>query len=208
MLREGDFLVPGYSEKAFALFEEYHPDEIDFSKPFDFRKKRMDEWWSKHFQLLIDSGLNKKDIENISKDKRIKLRGDIEKFLTRIEKENIPLIIISASGVGDSIKMILEKEKLNFPNIHIIANAFEFDKDGTEYRVEYSRKSTLKLVLKENGVDISSHSSTNTLKTLQTILGFDFKLFWQLIYQSSTVGLEFLTATDTNRKKFLINLYH
>ena len=34
----------------------------------------------------------------------------------------------------------------------------------------------------------------------------DFKLFAELTYQSSTSSLAFLTATDTQRKKFLINL--
>jgi DNA repair exonuclease SbcCD ATPase subunit len=34
----------------------------------------------------------------------------------------------------------------------------------------------------------------------------DFKTFSQLVYQSTTSSLQFLTATDTNRKKFLIEL--
>jgi DNA repair exonuclease SbcCD ATPase subunit len=39
---------------------------------------------------------------------------------------------------------------------------------------------------------------------VENILGFDHKTFCQLFYQSSTTSLEFLTATDTNRKKFLV----
>ena len=36
----------------------------------------------------------------------------------------------------------------------------------------------------------------------------DFKTFSQLVYQSTNASLQFLTATDTNRKKFLIDLLH
>ena len=56
--------------------------------------------------------------------------------------------------------------------------------------------------------DISSHTATNTYKTLQGIIGIDFKTFSQLVYQNTNSSLQFLTATDTNRKKFLIDLLH
>ena len=84
-----------------------------------------------------------------------------------------------------------------------------FSVDSDKYEVELDRKSTLKLKLIKNGEDISSHTSINTYKNIADILGVpDFKTFAQLIYQSSTQSLEFLTATDTNRKKFLISLLH
>ena len=82
----------------------------------------------------------------------------------------------------------------------------DFEVDGKEYTINISRKSSLKVVLECDGEDISSHTATNTFKTLQTIVGLDFKTFSQLVYQSTTSSLQFLTATDTNRKKFLIEL--
>ena len=36
----------------------------------------------------------------------------------------------------------------------------------------------------------------------------DFKTFSQLVYQNTNASLQFLTATDANRKKFLIDLLH
>ena len=48
----------------------------------------------------------------------------------------------------------------------------------------------------------------DTYKKIQNILGLDFEIFSQLTYQSSTDLLDFLKATDTNRKKFLINLFN
>jgi DNA repair exonuclease SbcCD ATPase subunit len=77
---------------------------------------------------------------------------------------------------------------------------------GKEYTISINRKSSLQVILECNGEDISSHTATNTFKTIENIIGTDFKTFSQLVYQSTTNSLQFLTATDTNRKKFLIEL--
>ena len=82
-----------------------------------------------------------------------------------------------------------------------------FTKDNDSYDIVLDRTTTLKFRLYKNDKDISSHTSPNTYKTLANIIGIaDFKMFCQLIYQHSTDSLEFLTATDTNRKRFLISL--
>lgn len=82
-----------------------------------------------------------------------------------------------------------------------------FEKDGIDYSVHLTRTTNLKFKLYKEDEDISSHTSLGTYKTLSDIIGIsDFKVFCQLIYQHSTDSLDFLTATDTNRKKFLISL--
>jgi DNA repair exonuclease SbcCD ATPase subunit len=81
-----------------------------------------------------------------------------------------------------------------------------FEKDADQYEIKVTRGSTQTVKLLKNGDDISSHTATNTFKTIEEIIGVDHKTFSQLIYQSSSSSLEFLTATDTNRKKFLIDL--
>ncbi|NBW00055.1 MAG: hypothetical protein EBR67_11250, partial [Proteobacteria bacterium] len=64
-----------------------------------------------------------------------------------------------------------------------------------------------KVKLLKNGQDISEHKIPDTYKKVQQVLGLSFEVFSQLIYQSSTDLLDFIKATDTNRKKFLINLF-
>jgi DNA repair exonuclease SbcCD ATPase subunit len=122
-------------------------------------------------------------------------------------KSSIPVIlgeVLTSKNAFGKTKQKLFNRYIDKPAIYA---ELVLDKDGVEYIIKYVRKATLKLTLLENGVDISSHSSTDTLKTINNLLGFDFKLLWELIYQSSTQGIAFLTATDTNRKKFLINLF-
>ena len=89
------------------------------------------------------------------------------------------------------------------------SGAIAFNIGSNEYRVSVARSGAqTKVKLLENGTDISDHKVLDTYKKIQQIVGLDFEVFSQLTYQSSTDLLEFLKATDTNRKKFLINLFN
>jgi DNA repair exonuclease SbcCD ATPase subunit len=65
-----------------------------------------------------------------------------------------------------------------------------------------------KVKFTKDGVDESEHKVLDTYKKIAEVVGTDFEVFSQLTYQSSTDLLDFLKATDTNRKKFLINLFN
>ncbi|MFI3218329.1 MAG: hypothetical protein QX189_04340 [Methylococcales bacterium] len=83
----------------------------------------------------------------------------------------------------------------------------DFEKDTTKYSIATTRSATSgTVVLIRDGIDVSSHTATGTYKAIEQIIGYDFKTFSQIVYQSSVSALEFLTATDTARKKFLIEL--
>ena len=84
--------------------------------------------------------------------------------------------------------------------------SLSFDVVDDEYLIEVIRRGNIKVKLYKNGDDISSHTATNTYKTLEEVIGIDFKTFSQIVYQNTNASLQFLTATDTNRKKFLIDL--
>lgn len=89
------------------------------------------------------------------------------------------------------------------------SGSLQFSVFPHEYEVIVSRTGAqTKVKLLENGVDISDHKVLDTYKKIQEIVGLDFEVFSQLTYQSSTDLLEFLKATDSNRKKFLINLFN
>ena len=89
------------------------------------------------------------------------------------------------------------------------SGSLEFTVEDKEYEISVVRSGAqTKVKLLENGIDISDHKVLDTYKKIQQIVGLDFEVFSQLTYQSSTDLLEFLKATDTNRKKFLINLFN
>ena len=122
-------------------------------------------------------------------------------------KTSIP-IILQEVLYGKNIKSIKKQDIENRDTgIKGYKINLTFYKNKDIYEIDLQRKSSIKLKLFKNGEDISSHTSVNTYKQIAKIVGIDdFKVFSQLIYQSSTDSLEFLTATDTNRKKFLITL--
>ena len=136
--------------------------------------------------------------------------------------DNTVTQIIGTNGTGkSSIPLIIEEalynknskgiKKAEIPNRYIGKGYninLTFTKDDDLYVVSIDRKTSIKVKLEKNGEDISSHTATNTYKTIQEIIGVDFKTFSQLVYQSTNASLQFLTATDTNRKKFLIDLLH
>jgi len=120
-------------------------------------------------------------------------------------KSSIPLIIEEALYNKNSKGI----KKADIPNRYLKDGYkihLEFTKDTDSYSIDIIRKTSAKVILQKNGEDISSHTATNTYKTVQEIVGVDFKTFSQLVYQNTNASLQFLTATDTNRKKFLIEL--
>jgi len=128
--------------------------------------------------------------------------------------------ILGTNGMGkSSIPLIIEEalynknskgiKKADIPNRYV-NNGYDiildFTRDADEYRITVNRKTNVKVKFEKNGEDISSHTATNTYKSIQEVIGIDFKTFSQLVYQNTNASLQFLTATDTNRKKFLIEL--
>ena len=92
-------------------------------------------------------------------------------------KSSIPLIIeeILYNKNSKGIK------KADIPNRYInngYSIFLSFEKDGSSYEIHVDRKSSIKVKLERDGEDISSHTATNTYKTIQEILGIDFKTFF------------------------------
>ena len=128
--------------------------------------------------------------------------------------------LVGTNGMGkSSIPLIIEEVLFNKNSKGIkkqeIQNRFikdgywinlQFEVDDIDYEIDVTRKASIKCKLYKAGEDISSHTATNTYNTVQNLLGLDFKTFTQLVYQNTNTSLQFLTATDTNRKKFLIDL--
>jgi DNA repair exonuclease SbcCD ATPase subunit len=134
--------------------------------------------------------------------------------------DSIVTQLVGTNGTGkSSIPLILEEvlfnknskgiKKADIPNREVnngydISLSFSVNED--EYLIDVVRRANIKVKLYKNEEDISSHTATATYKTLEEVIGIDFKTFSQIVYQNTNASLQFLTATDTNRKKFLIDL--
>lgn len=131
ILRDGNYLTPDYVGKAQALYDKYHPIEIDPKVSLGKKKKAMHEWWMTHFDLLIKSGLNKQDLEKIIESGKVKFREGALDFIEFLHTHNIPLVIMSSSGLGgDVIVMYFEKESKLYDNIYVVSNSYDWDEKG------------------------------------------------------------------------------
>ncbi len=126
--KDPNILWEEYAQKAHDLYNHYNKIEEDPALSTQEKIPFMTEWWQKHQDLLVKSGLTKQHIEDAINSGYLYFRDGIETFLSILEQKNIPLVIMSANGIGwDSIRMFFEKCNLMSPNIHIISNELLFD---------------------------------------------------------------------------------
>ena len=162
-----------------------------------------------HIQL---QRLRMSNMFSYGKDNEIALDRNRITQLTAINgsgKSSIALILqellynknIKGIKKGDILNRYIDDKNWN--------GSLDFLVNDKPYRVSVNRTgATTKVQLLEDSVDVSEHKVLDTYKKIQDILGLDFEIFTQITYQSSVDLLDFLKATDTNRKKFLINLFN
>lgn len=122
------FYPPEYAEKSNAIFDKYHPIEIDSTIPLDEKKKAMEKRWDEQFALMLDYGLTRKIIEDAIASEETNFRLWCGDFFDLLYANAIPLLILSASGLGyDSIYYCLQHEHKLYDNIDIISNDFVWD---------------------------------------------------------------------------------
>jgi DNA repair exonuclease SbcCD ATPase subunit len=152
-------------------------------------------WWSSAFSYGVGNSidLNKSDLTQL-----IGKNGHGKSSIALILEE----VLYNKNSKGIKKSDILNRETAEKSYSIVL----DFDKDGDSYNITTVRGATQTVKLQKNGKDISAHTSTGTYKLIEDIIGFDHKTFTQIVYQSSAYSLEFLTATDSARKKFLIDL--
>ncbi len=131
VLYEGNYLTPDYAEKGQALSNKYHPIEVDPNVPFEEKWAAMDSWWREHSKLLIESGLNRDVIKKAVIESKVTLRDGYNDVADLLHTHNIPLVIMSASGLGsEGIAQYLKQSGKFYPNVHLVCNEYEWDSTG------------------------------------------------------------------------------
>ena len=162
----GDYLSSEYETRAKGLFKKYRPIESDKKLSVYERKRAMHEWWTKHFELLIDFGLNKSDLHKVIKSNKLRLRKGIVEFLDYLNNKKIPLVIMSSSGLGDAISMLLEREQIFHNNIYIITNTFKWDNKGNAI----AAKKPIIHSMNKDETSIKNYPAFNLIKNRKNVL--------------------------------------
>lgn len=129
-LQNGMF-SPEYADQSNAIFDKYHPMEIDPSLSLEVKKQAMTKWRDEQFNLMLSYGLTRDVIKQAIMSESTNFRIWGRDFFTLLAQHNIPLVILSASGLGyESVYYCLEAENLLSENIDIISNAFIRNEQG------------------------------------------------------------------------------
>ncbi|MFC1598594.1 hypothetical protein ACFL2U_01090 [Patescibacteria group bacterium] len=132
ILRKEGYLNEEYTKVTTDLFDKYHPIEIDPQIPAEEKKQKMDEWWRAHNDELIKHGLNKDHLDKVIASSKIQFRAGALEFLDILKQQQIPVVIMSSSGLGNYvITRLLKKQNKMTAGVHIISNQMEFDEQGT-----------------------------------------------------------------------------
>ncbi len=136
LLRAGGYLTPEYSAESFELFEKYHPLEHNQDIPRAERMAKMEEWWIKHSELLIQHKLSKDIMDKAMIAGHLHLRPGVVEAFKLLHQNNIPVVIMSG-GPAYMIQKQLELCGILTNNVHIVANYYEYDADG--YMINYKQ---------------------------------------------------------------------
>lgn len=130
-LRDGNYLSNDYASKSQALFDHYHPLEMDTSLDLSTKKALMEEWYRRHFTLLIESGLTQEKMAQAIDDQLANLRPGVLEFMALLEKHEIPLLVFSAAGLGAAgLRYFFSKRGLLSANLNFLANDFIWSESG------------------------------------------------------------------------------
>ncbi|MDD2238371.1 MAG: HAD-IB family phosphatase [Bacilli bacterium] len=126
ILASSDLVPKSYINERQKLYKKYRPIELDETMDFDKRSALVSEWFKNHIELFIKYRISEEIFAQVGSDLRImEFRKGAKEFLQFLNKNNIPLIIISA-GIGNFIESFLKKHDCLFDNIYISSNKIIF----------------------------------------------------------------------------------
>ncbi|CAG0916923.1 unnamed protein product [Notodromas monacha] len=129
VVEHSDMFTEEYRQKLLTLKDKYYPIEICHEMPVEQKIPLMREWYSKGNGLLMEMGLQLEVISKIVKTANVHLRCGTREMFEKLAAKSVPLLVFSA-GLGDVIEEIFKSQAPMSPNMHLIANRFNFNDEG------------------------------------------------------------------------------
>ena len=124
-----NYLDEGFNRRSQALFDTYRHIETSPDILENEKIVKMRQWWSKQYELLVAYGFNRRIIERIIEEDKLRMREGVWDFFDILDRHDIPLLILSA-GIKNVIEAYLEARNRLTKNVHIIANTLILDAEG------------------------------------------------------------------------------
>lgn len=126
VIQNPNILDPNLSIESLKLAQKYCPIEMDYSLDPNLKSKYMYDWYTSVMKLYYKYNLTYDKLLECVKCGNLILRNGLKELLLNFNKNNIPVIILSA-GIGNVIRESLILNNCFYDNIHIISNFFSFD---------------------------------------------------------------------------------
>lgn len=126
VIQNPNILDPNLSIESLKLAKKYCPIEMDYSLDPNLKSKYMYDWYTSVMKLYYKYNLTYDKLLECVKCGNLILRDGLRELLLDFNKNNIPVIILSA-GIGNVVRESLILNNCLYDNIHIISNFFSFD---------------------------------------------------------------------------------
>ena len=136
ILYDGGYLGPEYQRRSESLYRTYREAERSAVLGPPDKQRRMQDWWSAQFDLMLAAGFSSGVIDQAISDNRVRMRDGAASLIRLLSRHSIPLLILSA-GIKPFITRYLAAQGVLDENVCIVANDFAFDAEGLA--VEYHR---------------------------------------------------------------------
>ena len=179
----GGYISEDYAKKSQELSDYYRPIEYDMSITIEEKRAKMLEWWTRHYALLKEVGLSRQVLDKLTENERGNFRVGTDTLLKTFHENGIPMVILSSSGIGNTIPMFLRKDGLLFDNISVLTNEVLFDESGkmtgvAEPIIHSYNKNEIAISQLPNYAEIEKRTNVlimgDTLGDLKMVEGFDY----------------------------------
>ncbi|XP_071943235.1 cytosolic 5'-nucleotidase 3-like [Antedon mediterranea] len=127
---EGSTVLSDETKKrAQDLRDHYYPLEMSSKLSDDEKYSLMTEWWSQAHEILIGSGINKKDVTDMVVQSNVMLREGCDQLFDLLASNSVPLLVFSA-GIADILHEVIKERATMHDNMSIMSNQMEFNADG------------------------------------------------------------------------------
>ena len=122
-------LPSDYHKKVKSVKDKYYPVEIDPSISLEEKIPIMKEWYKEANGLLAESGAHRSWFPKMVQESDCELRDDTALMLGRLNKANIPVLVLSA-GLGDLIHEIMSHFGVLHDSTFLVSNFLDYSQDG------------------------------------------------------------------------------
>lgn len=134
----GSLLGEEFIKNSEELYQKYAPIELDYTISIQEKNKAMEKWYEECMNNYYNYNLTLEKLNKSIENSKLEFKKGAKKFLEQANKNNIPVIILSA-GIGNVIEKFLKDNNCYFENMYIISNFIEFDSNGNMIKFDNSK---------------------------------------------------------------------